>query len=106
LKKKLHLKIDEINHRVEAIKNNADVEYYDKVRQVLPSVIDIAVTYAIGNPANLKQIGYEELVVKSLKMTKRLMIFYRLREDKKVVEMIVRAKSYEKIKEWKKTCIS
>lgn len=38
--KKLHLKDNEdLARRIEAIKNNADVEYYDEVRTILPSVI-------------------------------------------------------------------
>jgi hypothetical protein len=102
LKKKLHLNDEEIVTRKEAVENNADVEYYREVETILPSVIDIAVTSAIGNSTNLDGIDYEVLVENSLKATKRLMIFYRLAEDKKVVEILIRAKVCEKIQEWKK----
>ena len=102
MKKRLHLSDKEIDKRIKAIQNNADVEYYREVETILPSVIDNAVTSAIGNSTNLDKMGYEALVENALKATKRLMIFYRLAEDKKVVEIIIRAKVCEKIQEWKK----
>jgi hypothetical protein len=103
LKKKLHLNDKEIDIRIKAVINNADVEYYDDVQKILPSVIDNAVTSAIGNPTNLDEIDYEVLVENSLKATKRLMIFYTLAEDKKVVEILIRAKVCEKMQGWKKS---
>jgi len=99
LKTRLHLRNEEIDYRIEAIKNNADVEYYDEVRVILPSVIDSAVKSVIGNSTNFDESIYEVIVKDTLKATKRLMIFYRLREDMKVVEILIRAKVYEKIKE-------
>jgi hypothetical protein len=103
--KKLHLKegTDEIDNRIESIKNIADFEYYEQVRVILPSVIDNAVASALGNSTNLEQIDYEELVKKSLKTVKRLMIFYTLREDETIVEILIRAKVHEKIQESKKS---
>ena len=62
---------------------------------------DDAVASAIGNLTNLEQIDHEELFRNALKATKRLMIFYRLREDKKIVEILIRARIHKKIQESK-----
>ena len=99
LKKRLHLKDDkDLARRIEAIKNNADVEYYDKIRTILPSVINNAVISTIGDSSDSNKMNYEDIFKGSLKATKRLMIFYRIREDKKVVEILIRAKIHERSK--------
>jgi len=78
------------------------VEYYAKVRLILPSVVDIAVTAAIDHKdkpteRDYTDKDYESLVKSSLKKLKRLMIFYRIRENKVVCKILIQAKLNEKI---------
>jgi hypothetical protein len=104
-RKKLHLgkrEKEEIQTRIKAIQNSADVEYYAKVRLILPTVVDIAVTAAIDykykpTERNYADKVYESLVKSSLNKLKRLMIFYRIRENKEVCKILIQAKLNEKI---------
>jgi hypothetical protein len=104
-RKELHLgkrEEAEIRNRIEAIQNSADVEYYRRVGQILPSVVDIAVKAAMDykdklTERHLTEKEYEALVASSLKKLKRLMIFYRIRENKEVCEILIQAKLNEKI---------
>jgi len=101
-RKKLHLNKrnnEEIKTRIEAIRNSADVEYYARVRLILPTIVDIAVMSTINSKdkstaSNFADKDYESLVESSLK---KLMIFYRIRENKEVCEILIRAKLNEKI---------
>jgi hypothetical protein len=104
LRKKLHLgnsDAEEIERRIEAIRNSADVEYYTTVRLVLPTIVDAAVMATIDSKdkstaSDFADKDYESLVESSLKKLKKLMIFYRIRENKEVCEILIRAKLNEK----------
>jgi len=102
---KLHLGVGEkeeeqIEARINAIRNIADVEFYAAVRRVLPIIVDNAVMATINSMDKSTPIvskDYESLVASSLKNLKSLMIFYRIRENKQVCEILIRAKLNEKI---------
>jgi isopentenyl diphosphate isomerase/L-lactate dehydrogenase-like FMN-dependent dehydrogenase len=89
---RFNLKDDiQVRNRIEVIKNASSVNYYHRVREVLPEVVEMAVLAAIGADV-LKREDYEKIVEESLEIVKRMMIFYRLREDQEVVKTIVQAK--------------
>ena len=73
--------------------NASSVSYYDTVRDILPKVAQIAVQATLGekkyNPED-----YEKVFEESLKKLKRLMIFYRLREDKEVAKIVLHSAVY------------
>lgn len=101
---KLHLgkkeETEKIENRIKAIRNSADVEYYTRVRLILPYIADIAVTAAIDCKAKSTDFtdrDCETLVESSLKNLKKLMIFYRIRENKQVCKILMQAKLNEKI---------
>jgi hypothetical protein len=72
------------------------------VRIILPNIAEIAVMATISSidkftlNNNLEKC-HESLVASSLENLKKFMIFYRLRENQQVCEIIVRAKLNEKI---------
>lgn len=50
-----------------------------------------------STPSDIVDLDYESLIASSLKKLKKLMIFYRIRENKQVCEILIRAKLNEKI---------
>jgi hypothetical protein len=102
LSNRLHFnyKREEIHSMVNSIKNSADVEFYSGVRIVLPTIIDMAIMATIYPDYKLSEIdkeNYETLVKSSLNKLKIMMIFYRIRENKQICEILIRAKLNEKI---------
>jgi hypothetical protein len=87
----------EIRQRIQFIQNIAEVDYHYRVRTVLPEMAEIAVNSALGPKTTNLERDWDELVEKSIKGIKRLMIFHKLSEDKKVVETLIRSKLREKI---------
>lgn len=91
LNKRFHLKNDkQLERRIKIVKDASSVQYYHRVREILPSVAQMAVSAAMAE-GNTKKEDYEKLVEESLRKLKRLMIFYRLREDREVIETLVRS---------------
>ena len=103
--KKLHLKKrnkDEIESRIKTIRNIADVEYYTGVRHVLPALVDIAAKVAMDSSVKPTRSddandNYKVMLDTSLKNLKKLMIFYRIRENSRVCEILIRANLNEKL---------
>lgn len=89
---------DSIEHRLDIITDASSVSYYDTVRKVLPEVAQKAVTATLGEKKYTKE-DHEEVFEESLKKLKRMMIFYRLREDKKVAEAILHGAVYDNLKD-------
>ena len=96
LKDRLHIKKDALIKRMQPIIDASSVEYYHVVSKNLPVIADIAVLATVGDRNVLEQ-GYEKVVEESLRKVKRLMVFYRLREDKKVVDIVLRSAVSKKI---------
>jgi hypothetical protein len=91
-----------IESRIRTIRNIADVEYFASVRLVLPSLVDSAVMATINSKNKADALdwahnNYDMLVESSIKNLKKLMIFYRVRENKEVCKSLVRAKLNERI---------
>jgi hypothetical protein len=101
LKNRLHIKeTSDLKNRIDVISDASSVEYYGIVQEHLPGIAEIAVLATIGEKDVTEQ-GYEKVVEESLRKLKRLMVFYCLREDKKVVETIVRSAVSKRILEMK-----
>jgi len=96
LKDRLHIKKDALIKRMQPIIDASSVEYYHVVSKNLPVIADIAVLATVGDRNVLEQ-GYEKVVEESLRKVKRLMVFYRLREDKKVVDIVLGSAVSKKI---------
>jgi hypothetical protein len=88
---------DGIEHRLDIITDASSVSYYDMVRKVLPEVAQKAVSATLGEEKYTKE-DHEKVFEESLKKLKRMMIFYRLREDKKVAEAILYGAVYDSLK--------
>jgi len=103
LRKKLRMRkgdIQRINKRINSIRNIADVEYFSSVRLVLPTIVDTAVRSTLISKGrsiahDFKDEVYEGLFADSLNKLKILMIFYRIRENKEVCEILIRSKLNE-----------
>jgi hypothetical protein len=96
LRKRLYLDVKFVNARFQTIENSADVEYYDLVRQELPKLVEIALHSVLGKlKGELNHDNYQTVVYETIHELKRLMVFARIREDKGVIESVVRAKVYE-----------
>ena len=73
---------DGLKQRSDIITDASSVSYYGTVREVLPEVAEKAVLATLGEKRYTKE-EHEKVFEESLKKLKRMMIFYRLREDKK-----------------------
>ena len=88
------VKIQDLDAESVILQNSADVEYYAGVRQVLPTLVDTAVKATMDSKkksAGNDLENYKKMVESSLKNLKKLMIFYRVRENKQVCEILIRA---------------
>jgi hypothetical protein len=89
---------DSLKHQLDIITDASSVSYYDRVREVLPGVAQKAVLATLGEKKYTKE-EHEKVFEESLKKLKRMMIFYRLREDKKVAEAILYGAVYDNLKD-------
>ena len=87
-----------LENRLDIITDASSVSYYDRVREVLPGVARKAVLATLGEKKFTKE-EHEKVFEESLKKLKRMMVFYRLREDKKVAEAILYGAVYDNMKD-------
>jgi hypothetical protein len=98
--------VDSLRKRLDIIVDASSTTYYDQVRETLPRVAQKAVLATLGEK-KYTTLGekkytteeYKKVFEESLKKLKRMMIFYRLREDKKVAETILYAAVYDNLKD-------
>ena len=91
-------KEDNLKDRIDVIVDASSVTYYDNVRETLPGVAQQAVLATLGEKNYAKE-EHEKVFKESLKKLKRMMVFYRLREDKKVAETILYSAVYANLKD-------
>jgi len=89
-----------IKNKIESIRNMADVEYFSSVRVLLPTIVHIAVMATINskNKSGRMDPGIKNQDLSfesSFKNLKKLMIFYRIRENKEVCKVLILAKLNE-----------
>ena len=101
LAKKLNKQKDsdlkELEHRLELIGNSSNTDFYDKVLEKLPILIEYSINASLEPDKKLSEINRENLREESLKKLQRLMIFTRIREDPVVIETLLDAKLNEKL---------
>ena len=76
----------EIHRRMQTIENTAEAEYHKMVREILPSIVEIAVDSALGSHIyDQTDEDHRALELDSKKRLERLMIFGLISEDEEVV---------------------
>jgi hypothetical protein len=93
LKKKQSKRYNEILDKIHLITDASSSSYYDYVRDKLLQIAEIAVLATLGEKV-YNHRDYNKVFEESLKKLKRLMIFYRLREDKEVAKILLRSAVY------------
>ena len=93
LKKNQSKRYNEILEKIHIITDASSASYYDYVRDKLPKVAEIAVLATLGEKV-YNHKDYNKVFEESLKKLKRLMIIYRLREDKEVAKILLRSAVY------------
>jgi hypothetical protein len=92
--KSLKLKSEdkEIDRRMQTIENTAEAEYHKMVREILPSIVEIAVDSALGSRIyDQTDEDHHALVLDSKKRLERLMIFGMISEDEEVIKILIDA---------------
>jgi hypothetical protein len=90
--------VDSLRHRLDMILDASSTSYYDEVREVLPRVAQRAVLATLGEKKYTTE-DHEMVFKESLRKLMRMMVFYRLREDKKVAETVLYAAVYDNLKD-------
>jgi hypothetical protein len=87
-----------LRNRINLIVNESSVSYYDRIQQVLPGVAQKAVLATLGEKDYANK-NYEDVFDNSLKKLMRMMVFYRIREDKEITKTILRSAVYTVMKD-------
>jgi len=101
LKKNLKLKDDdknEYNNIIKSVRYSGDVKYYDGVFKKLPELIQFSIETALSE-IELEQRNFQTVYEKAFKHLRPLMIFTRTREIPQIVEILLKAKVSEKLRE-------
>lgn len=90
---------EEISKRMKTIENTAEAEYHGIPRQILPSIVEIAVDSALGSHKyDQTDEDRRALVSDSQKRLERIMIFGTISEDEEVVKILIDAVVHRKMK--------
>jgi hypothetical protein len=82
----------EIHRRMQTIENTAEADYHKTVREILPSIVEIAVDSALGSRIyDQTDEDHHALALESKKRLERLMIFGLISEDEEVVKILIEA---------------